>query len=480
MFSTSNVAATIGQSAQPPQNPMQAVEQMALVRNLLNQSKLFQSQQAAGRAVQGALRPDGTIDQSALFAGLSSDPTAALAALPAAQGGAVLARQTIANTTNAQQLQAARISALRQTIAGIPPGPNQEALARAALNRGVANGLWTSDDAAAYAGEGLPDLIREAAIQTGSAPAEKAQFGDITNVNTGSTMQPVVQQFPESGPTTQTNAPGSPAIPMTMTPGEKAARISGIDPETGAAFSVPQSAITTPTGEPVPNVKGVTGAHGEIATGLGPGKAATLATTGAGEGTAALNLQQTAAGVPQRKANLTLLGNEADQFATGPQSGFWKGLGSLAAEYGLQFPGAPSAGQTAASEAFSKTATQILAAQTAAAGLAHTNYQTEVAGAMAPNATMSPQGVRKVISILQGNEDYINAQYQLWEKSHGLYGTFDQFQATFNQKVNPLVFQAQYASPEDRAKIVKEVGAPAFKAQWKALYGPGGLLNGGQ
>lgn len=471
-FDTSNVAATVGQGVPQP-NALETVSHFAALQNALNQNREFQARIAAGRAFQGAINPDGTVNANRLSTGLQ-DPRAALFAAPMLGEGASVTGQNIANVTGQQGLASNRIEALRKTIGGIPPGPKQTAQALEALHRGVQTGLWTAEDAAAYTGNGLPDLIPASAIQSGSESAQAAQFGTPTAINTGPGT--VVENVNRAAGTISPMG----FIQSAQTPSEMGQLVTYTDAQ-GVTHEVPKSVVQTGQGTPIPNVPGITGPHGEIATGIGPQAMATATGTGAAQAQAAAGLQARAQDVPQRKANLDILQNTADEFQPGPQSGWWLHMQGLAQEYGIPLPGGPPANKVAAQQEFNKVATMVLASQRQATGMSATDQQTQLAGMAAPNAELSRDGIRRVIGTLKANEDLYNAQYQLWEKAKtdprysGL--PFDQFQARFNRNVNPLVFQALYADPSERAKIIKHVGPEKFKAQYKALYNQGLISN---
>jgi hypothetical protein len=460
-FDTSNVAATVGQNV-PPYNPLAMVGQFAQTQNALNQNRLFQAQQLGGQAYAAALNPDGTIDQNKLAAALR-DPRAAIVAPQMAQEA-----QTYA--TGAQDLASKRIARLQAAISAIPPGPDQVKQAALTLQRGVQNNLWTQDDAAAYTGAGLPGLIKQAAIENGSPAAQTAQFGDITEEDTGPNklFLNVNRYAPNGGAV----APVA-AIDKGLTPTEKASPVVTYDAN-GVPTRHTLGEYVTDTGAPKPGTAPVVG--------ISPQTQATLSTRGANEAQFEAQLQSRAADVPQRKANLDLLSGLADEFQPGPQSNFWLHLQGLAREYGLPMPDAANANnRVAAQQEFNKIATQVLAAQRQATGLSSTDQQTQLAGMAAPNAQLSREGIQRVVGTLKANEDLYNAQFQLWERAKTdprfANMTFDQYQAKFNRTFNPLVFQAMYAGPEERAKIIKQVGPKAFEAQAKALYNDG-LING--
>jgi hypothetical protein len=71
-----SILANIGKQS----SPLEFAGQAAGVINALNQNKLFQAKAAAGQQIQGAIGPDGALDENKLMRGIAGDPRAALAA----------------------------------------------------------------------------------------------------------------------------------------------------------------------------------------------------------------------------------------------------------------------------------------------------------------------------------------------------------------------------------------------------------------
>lgn len=190
--------------------------------------------------------------------------------------------------------------------------------------------------------------------------------------------------------------------------------------------------------------------------------------------------------VPMRKANLSNLAQTAGEFAAGPQSGFWKNAGALAAEYGIAAPLAPPANAVAAQEEFDKLSTAVLASQRSAMGLPVTDQSVSITTGATPNERMTPLGIKRVLGVMQGNEDYINAERQAWQawKDHpdvsGDYTTWAQFTPQWNKAFDPRVFQAQYMNPEEQAKVRTSVGPKRYDAMTAVAQRNGYFSPGGQ
>lgn len=184
----------------------------------------------------------------------------------------------------------------------------------------------------------------------------------------------------------------------------------------------------------------------------------------------AVDFERIGAGAVVRKGNLDNLRQEAGEFTAGPQSPFWAHLGALAAEYKIPGVGPiPKDDPVAAQAAFNKMATTILGQQRAALGLPATDQSTSITQGATPNDTLTAKGIARVSGILEGNEDYLNAGYQAWttwkNSGHG-YETFQQFLPQWNKMFNPRIFQAQYMTPQEAAKVKATI--PNYDAQVKA------------
>lgn len=195
---------------------------------------------------------------------------------------------------------------------------------------------------------------------------------------------------------------------------------------------------------------------------------------------AAQGFEARAADVPTRKANLANLRQLAGEFSAGPQSGFWKNVGAIAAEYGLPVPDANLASDpTAAQEEFDKLSTAVLAAQRQTMGLPVTDQSVSITTGATPNEAMTPKGIERVLGVMEGNEDYINAERQAWQtwkdQGHG-YETWAQFQPQWNRMFDPRVFQAQYMAPDEAAKVQSAIGSK-YQLQEKALQRLGYIPN---
>lgn len=250
-----------------------------------------------------------------------------------------------------------------------------------------------------------------------------------------------------------------------------------------AAVTARYTPVTVPTGVPGQTK---TESAAQFA-GNPPAVSATAAQSAGAVGGAQANTEQAtnfenySAGYNQRKANLENLRQSAGDISTGPQSTFWGHIGALASEYGIKTPLAPTANQAAAYEEVKKMAQSVLSQQKDALGLPNTNQSVTLATGATPNEQTSPLGLQRLAGVLEGNEDYINATRQAWEKwkaqGHG-YETYQQFVPQFLQTFHPQVFQAQYLDAPQQAKVRQQFGPARFDAETAAAKRLGFL--GGQ
>ncbi len=378
----------------------------------------------------------------------------------------------LSNQTAQQGLANTWAQNYRTVLSSVPPGSDPADYA-AAVARGVGS-LYPSDFAASQAGNtDFATLAKQAAIQSGSGSAMEAQFGSPTSTSTGigtqlGTQNRVTNTYtPAGGPTggnvpnvAQANAP----VYQRFNPDTQQMELV----TAGAAAANPAHPAGIPGGAP-----------------LGTEAAANVA--GAGSANMGLALTNRGAQVPAHKAALDNMRDQVDQFAAGPQSGLWQGVGSFFSQFGLD----PSAlnknlgtNAAAAKTEFDKLGLQVLATQAEQAGLSHTDQQNAQAAAASPHATMTPLAIKRMLGVIEGNEDYIKAQNEAWNRwqpVHGA-GSFAQFQGAFNSRYDPRVFQSQYLDPEARTTMLGGMSA-AQKKTFQARYNDAvsrGLISAGE
>lgn len=171
-----------------------------------------------------------------------------------------------------------------------------------------------------------------------------------------------------------------------------------------------------------------------------------------------------------------------NQIASGPKAGAIKTVGQIAAQFGLAPPSVKS--DTAAMEEAGKLAYQIAQRQFQQLGGTGTDSKLDSAMHTSPSEFLTQQGNKRIIPLLQGNNDALKAQaeaYQTWKSAHGPQ-EFSQFVTQWNQHYDPRVFQAAYMDAPEVAAMKKGMNKAeranfdAFSAFAKSK----GWLNGGQ
>lgn len=164
-------------------------------------------------------------------------------------------------------------------------------------------------------------------------------------------------------------------------------------------------------------------------------------------------LQTSADQAPTRKAALDNMQGLLQQFRSGKGSEWVNGFKSAAGRYGLDF----NPGSTAALEEFNKVALQIAQAQ---AGMMHnTDAGARMSMGANPNVDYSKLGNERVIAMLKGNEDAIQAKQGAWMeyRKANPAGSYDRFSSDFNRDFDPRVFQVLNMAPAQKEEFRKSL-----------------------
>lgn len=156
--------------------------------------------------------------------------------------------------------------------------------------------------------------------------------------------------------------------------------------------------------------------------------------------------------------NLSNFRTLVDQIASGPKAGAIKTLGQIATQFGLAPPSAKN--DTAALEEAGKLAYQIAQRQFQQLGGTGTDSKLDSAMHTSPSEFLTKEGNKRIIPLLQGNNDALKAQaeaYQTWKASHGPQD-FSKFVTQWNQHYDPRVFQAAYMAPAEVTALKKGMG----------------------
>lgn len=443
--------------------------------NAINENKLFMGREAAGIALQQSIDPStGQIDFAQANALIASNPKIAPYAQQAMSEMLAQSGKQTENVSNRQKLDAVYADAMSADIAAAYAATRDPNAAMSAVARGVAAGRYPQEKAAAFLGGALlggkdfagslADLAKIGAVQGGNAGVADAMFGEPGTVETGRQNVGVnVNRVTGERDLLKGDAA---VIDRALSPESMSELVEVVDPATGARRKVPKSTIVSPTGAPLP------GAAGGVQTSLAAGASEARSVAGQQNAQQALALQTRAA---KANDNLALLGNMdslLDEFSPGPQSGFWKGFGQLAAQYGIAVPGAPPKDQVAAQEEFGKLAYQLAQSQFQALGGTGTDSKLDSAMHTSPSELLSRYGNQGIISLLKGNEKAIQAQndaWQRWQQAGNGPETYGSFLSQWGKLYDPRVFQAAYMKPADRTRMLSDMTKSERQAYEKSL-----------
>lgn len=163
----------------------------------------------------------------------------------------------------------------------------------------------------------------------------------------------------------------------------------------------------------------------------------------------AQSLQRAAATIPQQKSILQQMSANLGNFRSGPGAQSWRDIAA-----GLNRIGIPVDTKGVSSqEEFNKLAGMIAQQQFQQLGGTGTDEKLNSAMSTSPNGYLSSMGNKKIIALLKGNADAVQAMNSEWKNSGLQPQDFDKFQQQFNKEYNPTVFQLQYMTPTERKEI---------------------------
>lgn len=264
-------------------------------------------------------------------------------------------------------------------------------------------------------------------------------------VNTGA------QQIPFTGSATGGLQPqaGGASVPNEMSPEAKAGRVPTVSPA-GVPGSVPQATISDSQGNPR------TGSA-FIPTGLPPGQAEYMA----GNQARVRDLQGESTATTQRLAamkNIRAVIGSAPSTAFGPTGDVTSKIGKITTALGIAPPSVKE-GQTSIDEL--NKSLEMIAAQQGQQMHAGTDAARATVHAANPSLSNSKEGLMQNLAVIQGNDEWTNARnsaLQEWLQKNPATDE-NKFEAAWNKKVSPLVFQVQHMAPEQQAKLYKSMTA---------------------
>lgn len=448
-FETTDVAAKVGGTQF---DPAKVIGEYAGIQNQFNQNKLFQAKNLAGQYLARATGPDGTPDLGKFSQDIQNDSRTGPYAPEILADAQALHQGGIKSQQQGVDLASSRMDNLRKVGAtagtSSPTGDLDENKRNtiAAVTAGIGT-LYTPEQAADYLGN-LGDNIRASVISGAGGPgAQKAMTGTPTTVDTGPTNEAVnVNEY------TNTRTPmggDASSIKLANSPSVMASPINVVDHATGTTTQHNYGEYfnadnTLKPGKEFPMVN------------LGALDNTTRAAYGSALGPAVDQFERQAAAAPNTRNLIEQMRNSVDQFDTGPHSDFWRNIGELANEYHIPF-NPDSVSKTSASEVFNKIVPALLHQQATQLGMNDTDTGRQLALATIPTNGLTKEGIRKVLSVVEGNTDAINAQGSVWKQEKAANGpaAFGDFRVDFNRKVPPSVFQSQYMTPAELKDMQK-------------------------
>ncbi len=473
---------------QPPQNPLDMVTHVGQAMDTLGTM-------AQGRAVQGAVQSDGSIDQNALTQSLASSPA-----------GAAKLIQTL---TAFQQLKQAGHVA---DIAGLDNFQKRMAVVNHLFGQLAASDSPSIQDVNSIAARVLslpdvdkygitypvvmnalknfrgpdgrplpPDQIKKRALDMQTMTAETSEQLSVLSpkysvqddgntiqfVPTGNQLNPRYPQITKRIPTgtpvinpqtrKQELVPPQPPAPQDYevdTRGQPIVRRNPLQAVTRAQMG--QTEPTPENGLPGtfaerfnPNMRGAPVA------GLAPGVAAAATKTAENSAQLGNNLVTAANEVPQTKAILDNLDRTLADFTPGPGADYrrvGKALANTIIPESLKDSLGFDPKSIASQEEFNKLAYNLAQNQFQALGGTGTDSKLDSTMHTSPSELMSKLGIKGVVSLLKGNNDALQTKAKEWNKWKKVNGedSYAEFSDDFNQHFNPRVFQFQYIPKAER------------------------------
>lgn len=425
--------------------------QGAVLQNRLLGMNVAQTQ-AQREAAQGAINPDGSFNVDT-YEGKLASGGASPEAIAHAQA---IRQQQLQNQISKLGLSKAQMEVSAQELGngamvgqGIlangmkdPKALTKEGIATAISDNLIQPGLIKTPDGLQHAKDFVASLTDDPAQNAKMVQAWINQSTDITKalgaVSSVDTGGKIIQQRinPATAEATVTQV-----IPKERSPESKAGLVQVWNPEKNA-YEYQTS------GEVVGDAKS-TGKHPQSVPSIGTPE---LAGQGVSFETKLTDAAHRWGDVHGQLSNFRTL---VDQIASGPKAGAIKTIGQIATQFGLAPPSAKN--DTAALEEAGKLAYQIAQIQFQQLGGTGTDSKLDSAMHTSPSEFLTQQGNKRIIPLLQGNNDAIKAQaeaYQTWKANHGPQD-FSKFVTQWNQHYDPRVFQAAYMDAPEVAAMKK-------------------------
>lgn len=474
---------------QPQGNPLDQITKFGQVADMLGNIE-------AGKAVQGAIGPDGEIDRNALAQSLKGSVAGSMKAIPTLNAYETLRNAghvaDQAGLDNFQKRMALVNHVFGQIASKDNPTINDVNSAAARLLDPGVNGpkygitfpvvmealrKFRGPDGRPLPAAQMKQMALDMQTMTATtseqleahAPRYEA-FDDGTTIKyrpVGTKVNPqgvAITKRIQTGTDVVDTDPNSPTYRQTIkVPAQAPAPDMQIDrrgvvspappldPGTNALSSTVAPAAPAPSFAE----RYAPALRGAPAAGLAPGVAA--AATSTAENSAKLGNELVAAAnqAPITEGILQNLDKTLGDFTSGPGAD-WKRVGkafvntvvpdSLKDKIGFD----PKS--IASQEEFNKQAYNLAQSQFQALGGTGTDAKLSSAMSTSPNELISSEGNRGIVRMLRGNNDALKVkarEYNAWKKTHGE-DSYADFSDQFNENFNPRVFQFKYIPKAER------------------------------
>lgn len=450
----------------------------------------------AGKAVQGAIGPDGEIDRNALAQSLKSTVAGSTKALPTLnayetlrQAGHVADQAGYENFRKRMELVngfmghlASKdnptindVNSIAASILDPKLGAHKYGLTFPVIMNAIQR--FRGPD-----GRPLPPAeIRKRALEIQTMTAhtmEQMQINaprtterdtgvDVRNVPIGTMINPksvaTVKRIPVGAEQTD-NDPASPTYgqrvltpsqpPAPDVPLPRAAPAGRDNALSGLTRQPAAAAPAEPTFDDIYKSR-ISGAA--PAAGLPPGQSEAMQSTAQDSARMGNQLIAAAAEAPITRGILDNLEKDLKNFTSGPGAD-WKRVGKAFVNANLPQSVVDKIGfdpkSIANQEGFNKLAYNLAQSQFQALGGTGTDAKLNSTMSTSPNELISREGNVGIIRLLKGNNDALNAKakaWNAWKKVHGP-ATFSDFQEHFNENFNPRVFQIKYIPSAQRTE----------------------------
>lgn len=482
---------------QPAQNPFDTITKFGQAADAIGNVE-------AGKAVQGAIGPDGQIDRNALAQSLRGTVAGSMKAIPTLNAYETL-RQAghVADEAGLDNFQK-RMAVVNHLFGNLASKDNPtiqdvNSVAARVLDPALQAGKYgITFPVVMNAIKGFrgpdgrplsPAEIKKRALEIQTMTSSSAEqleahapryeaFDDGTTIK----LRPIgTKTNPQGVAITKRIPVGTPQIgpdnKSVLTPPQAPAPDMEIDRR--GVVSPPRNALSGAVNlSPAVSApsfaerygSGITGAP---QAGLAPGVAQAAADTASNSARMGNELTTAANETPANKAIIGNLEKELRGFTPGPLADY-KRIGksfataNLPIPESLKKPGAMFDPQSIADqESFNKNVYNLVQSQFKTLGGTGTDAKLDSASHTSPSELMSHVGIKNILSLLKGNQDAIELKAKEWNKWRRTKGaeTYPDFAQDFNDKFDPRIFQFRYMKPKERAEYINKIDDPAERKQ---------------